>query len=287
MVSQESGGLFQAGDPAVHVLEAGAVRLVIGDDPEGGGGTGDLQDSPGEAKDGDFLVVPQVDDLSPGLGMPWDVQEGPHDVGDVGEAPGLCAVPVDRDGFSPEGLLHQVGDDHAILAGLAGAHGVEEAHDRHGEAVFHPVCQGEELIQGLGAGIAPAPGAGGAHDGVVFLAEGDAGAFSVDLGGAGEEEGGAVAVAGVQHHGGAPHDTLNGAHRLVDDEAHPHRAGQVVDIVGPGDQLLHQGGVVDGAHVEGEGAPPPKPLQVHQGAGGEVVQDVHLVSLRQQGLTEM
>ena len=95
--------------------------------------------------------------------------QGPDDVADVTEAPGLGAVAVDGDRFVAQGLGHEAGDDHAVGAGLTGPHGVEEPDDDGGETLLLPVGVGQDLVDRLGLGVGPAALQGGAQDPVVVL----------------------------------------------------------------------------------------------------------------------
>ena len=57
---------IDAGDAAHHVFEAGLVGLVVGDEFDGGGAAGALLDALGQAFDGDFFGVADVDDFADG-----------------------------------------------------------------------------------------------------------------------------------------------------------------------------------------------------------------------------
>lgn len=84
-----------------------------------------------------------------------------------------------------------------------------------------------------------------------------------------------MAVARLQDNGRAAHDALNGVDWLVDDEAHPHGAGEMVYEVGLCDQFIHQLRVIDGAHMQFQGAALFEAAQIIDASCGEVVKDSH------------
>ena len=55
---------------------------------------------------------------------------------DVAETAGLGTGAVNGDWLVFESRLDKAGNDHAVVANLAGADGVEKAHDANGEAFF-------------------------------------------------------------------------------------------------------------------------------------------------------
>src|SRR5205085_12130062 len=87
------------------------------------------------------------------------------------EAARLFAVAIDGDGATSQSLSDEGRDDHAVLAGLARADGVEETDDDGGPFPLAPVGEREELINRLRAGVRPTPLRCRAHDEVAVFAE--------------------------------------------------------------------------------------------------------------------
>ncbi len=70
-------------------------------------------------------------------------QEAVDFVADVAEAAGLAAIAVHREVLAAQGLLHEVGNDAAIVQLHARAIGVEDAHDAGIHFVIAMVGHGE------------------------------------------------------------------------------------------------------------------------------------------------
>ena len=79
----------------------------------------------------------------------------------MAEDAGLAAVVVDDDLFVFEGGLDKTWDDHSVLAGLAGADGVEEADGRDFEAMGFMECVCDCFFERFGIGVCPADFLGG------------------------------------------------------------------------------------------------------------------------------
>jgi len=107
-------------DAAHHVFEARFVGLVVGYEFDGGRAASALFDELGEAFDGDFFGVANVDDFADGAVGVHEADEAFDGVADIAEAAGLLAVAIDADGLVVDGLLNEIGEDHAVAAGLAG-----------------------------------------------------------------------------------------------------------------------------------------------------------------------
>ena len=101
-------------------------------------------------------VLPMLKTWPMAFGSPTSFEQRADDVGDVLNAPRLRAVAEHRDRLAGERLPHEVRDHHAVLARLARADGVEEAHDDHRQLAFLPVGEREELVDGLAARVRPA-----------------------------------------------------------------------------------------------------------------------------------
>ena len=210
--------------------------------------------------------------------MSGNADQGIHRIVHVGEAAALAAVAEDRDVGAGQRLGHEIGDDHAVTAGLPRSHGVEQAGNHGGNLALFPVSDGQELVDGLGAGIAPAALVRRSPHHVVVFAEGNLLRLAVHLGGRGDQHALALGLSQLQHDLGAANVGLDGAHRAVHDQAHAHGRRQVIDDVAQVDQFRHQMRVGDAVDVIGELGMDLEVLNVGDGAGGEIVDDVDLVA---------
>jgi len=281
------GDSGDVGDASAHVLESFLVRLVVGDAVDRDGGIDEAADAPGEVDDGDLLGASDVEDASDGAVVVGEVNQGGDDVGDVGEAAGLEAVAVDGEGSAGEGLLDEAWDDHSVATDLAGADGVEEADDDDGEVLLSMVGQRKELVDGLGAGVAPALVRGGAEDHVVGFAEGDDVGLAVDLGGGGDDNLFLFLVRVLEDELGAIDVGLDRLDGIRDDEAHADRRGQVEDHVGAVDLFGEDGLVGDGVDAVMKALVGLEVLDIIDGAGGEVVDDVYGVAVAEEPFDEV
>ena len=149
------------------------------------------------------------------------------------------------------------------------------------------VGEAEELVDRLGARVAPAALRGGTEDAVVFLGERDPVVLAVDLGARGEHDPGAVPRGGAEHDLGAHDVGGDGLHRALEDEPHADGGGQVIHEVGSATELLDQGLVRHRALDEAQPGVPEDGLEVLGPAGGEVVEHDHLVPLAEERLDEV
>src|SRR5690606_5790499 len=132
------------------------VRFLVGNDLNDGFRARSSPDALRELHDRDFVGAADVVDLSNGCVALGELDERTHDVRYVAEAPRLVARAVDRDGLVLEGLTGERGQHHAVLPGLARSDRIEEADHGGGKAALLPVGDGEELVDELTRGIAPA-----------------------------------------------------------------------------------------------------------------------------------
>ena len=77
-------------------------------------------------------------------------QEAVDFVADVAEAAGLAAVAVDGEVFAAQSLLHEVGDDAAVVELHARAVGVEDADDARIDLVIAVIGHGDGFGEALG-----------------------------------------------------------------------------------------------------------------------------------------
>src|SRR5216683_2302498 len=71
-------------------------------------------------------------------------------VADIAEATGLAAIAVDREVFTAQSLLHEVGDDASVVQLHARAVGVEDADDARIHFVITVIGHGDGLGEALG-----------------------------------------------------------------------------------------------------------------------------------------
>ena len=85
------------------------------------------QDGLGQFQDGDLVGIAEVH--RPGLVRGEHTDEAVDEVGDVAEAAGLAAIPVDGQRFTLQCLRDEVGHDPAIVGTQTRAVGVEDPDD--------------------------------------------------------------------------------------------------------------------------------------------------------------
>ena len=173
------------------------------------------------------------------------------------------------------------------MARLARAHGVEQADDRHRHLPLVVVREGEELVERLGAGVAPASLGRRAHDDVAVLAVGQVGAEPVHLGRRGEQHALPFLRGGREDHLGGLHVVLDRADRAVDHPAHPHLGREVVDHVHAVHQLGRHALVLHAVDRVVEVRVPLQVLDVVDAAGRQVIDHEHLVAAQQARIREM
>jgi hypothetical protein len=110
----------------------------------------------------------------------------------------------------------------------------------------------EKLIDGLGAGIAPAGMAGRPKHKIAIFAEGKLGRLAVDLGGGREHSAARVRGGNAQQQLGSGNVVLDGCDRRLNDVADTDGCGEVVDDVTVGDERRKQLAIKDGSLAEDE-----------------------------------
>jgi hypothetical protein len=111
--------------PSLHVLEAPLVGLVVRDVDDSRARSGHADHGIRQVVDRDLGLGSDVEDPADRIGMIDHVDERVDHIGDVAEAASLGAVAVHGEVLVAERLAYETGDDHAELAGLARADGVE------------------------------------------------------------------------------------------------------------------------------------------------------------------
>ena len=116
-------------DAPLHIFKTRAIGTLIwgfGDRTLGAQGLNDLES---QLFDGDLMVIADVEGLSDRYIGVDHGDDSANGVVNMTEAAGLLPGPVYRQGCVVESGLDKPGDDHPVVADLAGADGVEEADD--------------------------------------------------------------------------------------------------------------------------------------------------------------
>ena len=162
----QSFSFAYVGYTALHILKAGAVSSFVGNLLDRAGGTGLLNDRLGQLFDSHLMIVADIKGVTDrGLGAD-NGQDASDSVVDMAETAGLGATAVDGQGLVFEGGGYEAWDDHAVVADLSGAHGVEEANDSDGEPFFLVEEDRHGFIDRLGFRVRPAALEGGTNDSV-------------------------------------------------------------------------------------------------------------------------
>src|SRR5215467_6668450 len=152
----ESFELFDAGDAAHHVFEAGFIGLVIRNVLDGRRAGGALLHTMGQVFDADFLRIPDVHYFSDGARSLHEAKQALDGVAHVAEAARLFAVAINGDRRILESRLDEIGEHHAVASGLPWTYSVEQTRDNDGKLLFLPVREREKLIERFRRGVAPA-----------------------------------------------------------------------------------------------------------------------------------
>ena len=201
-----------------------------------------VPDPLGQRHDGDLLAVADVEDLArPRAARPPSASSAPTTSRDVAEAARLRAVAVHGDRLARQRLPHEVRDHHAVAAGLARPHGVEEAHDDRPAASvsFQYASARNSSIALLQAYAQRCFGVGPSTRSASSL-EGHVGALAVHLGGRRDDDQLLLLVRVLEHDLGAVHVGLDRVDRLLDDQLHADGRGEVEHDVAVVDQLGEQ-----------------------------------------------
>src|SRR5687767_394595 len=139
-----------------HILEAFAVDFAVRNEANLGSRFGQLANPLGEIEDRHLVQTSDVEHLAHRVVSIHQADGAGDSVGHVREAPSLPAVAVNDDGSVGESLLNEIGQHHAVFTGLARAHSIEKPANYNRKVLLAPVRDGEKLIDGLRAGVAPA-----------------------------------------------------------------------------------------------------------------------------------
>src|SRR5207248_553679 len=102
-----------------------------------------------------------------------------------------------------------------------------------------------EFIERLGTGVGPSTGGGRSDHAVIALGKGNLLALAIDLAGRGQQDGTTIAGTELEDIVGPADDRLDRLDRLVHDQLHAHRAGQMEYSLGFGHAALDDGRVDD------------------------------------------
>ena len=127
-------------------------------------------------------VAADIEDFAPSGGTVLQPHQRLDGVLDGAEAAGLAAVAIDPQRLAAPGRLDKAWQDHAVLAGLPGADGVEKPRDDHRGPLFPGMRQGQEFIHQFGAGITPPAQVRRADEQVILLRERLLLALAINLG---------------------------------------------------------------------------------------------------------
>ena len=244
-------------------------------------------DSSGQIENGDRSFAADVEDSS---GGPRRLHQGGRcvdDIGHVGEAAGLLAVIVDDERPPGQRGIDEPWQHHAVRAGLAGAHHVEEPADDDRQPALAEIRQGEEFIDRLRHPVRPArPGCRPEHQVVVFLVN-RLGVLAVNLARARQKQLYLVPV--LVHAPKFVEDDLgrvdigfDRVDRRTGDQLHADRGGQVVDLVGREQPPAHQFAIRHRAAGVFEARMIDHFLQIVDRTGGFVINNGNTMSLSQQ-----
>ena len=206
----------------------------------------------------------------------------------MAEGARLRAVAVDLERRAGERVADEARDHHPVLAALARADRVEQAHDHAVELPLLVVGEREELVHRLRVGVQPALLRRRPVDAPVLLGERPLLAVvAVDLGGRRDQDALAEAVAVVEHDLGALDVRDHRVHRLLDDQAHADGGGEVVDDVALVDELADDRPGEHRVDDEVEARVLAQVGDVVDAAGREVVEREDLPALLEQRLAEV
>ena len=87
-----------------------------------------------------------------------------------------------------QSLLNESRYYHSISSGLPRANGVKQPQYYYRQLLLMEIGQGQELVDSLGAGIAPAALGSGTIDRIIIFPEWNFGSFAVDFGSGGNDD---------------------------------------------------------------------------------------------------
>ncbi len=235
----------------------------------------------GKLHHGDLIGIAQVD----GLG---EVRaEQPDDsldqVGYVAEAAGLFAAAVNGDRFALKGLLHEVGQDPAVIEPHSWPIRVENADNPRFHTVVAMVSHGDRFGEPLGFIVAASRADRVDVSPVIFGLRMNFG-VAVDLGGAGEQEPGVLGLGQAQGVVGAERAHLERWDRMCQVVDGAGRTGEMEHVVHRSIDLDRLGDIV---LDEAERRPLQEGGQVTAAAGQQVVDADDLIAVAQESLAEM
>src|SRR2546423_14420200 len=94
-----------------------------------------------------------------------------HGIVHVSKTPGLRTITIYRKVCPGQGLPHEIGNDHTVTPGLAGANDIEHARNHSGHPLFFSISDRQNFVNQLGAGITPPSFVGWAEDKVITFSK--------------------------------------------------------------------------------------------------------------------
>ncbi len=286
--ADRAGDLVDRGLPVEHVLDPLAVDLVVRHIDDLRGRARQLDHAPRELVDRDALGRADVQDLARHRRRVHQPRERADRVLHVAEAARLRAVAVNLERAVAERRRDEPRDHHSVLAALPRPDGVEEARNHAVEPALLVVRERQELVERLRLRVCPAPRRRRPVDAAALLCERlRLAPVAVDLGRRRDEHALPELVAVVEDVLRALDVRDERAHRLLDDQPHADRRGEVIDDVAAVHELVHDRRLEHGVDDEVEVAALAQVCDVPLGAGGQVVEDEDLPAVGEQELREM
>ena len=178
-----------------------------------------------------------------------------------------------------EGALHEIGQHHAVAAGLPRSHGVEEAHHDDRLLFLLPIGERQKFVERLGSRVAPAALRRGAEDQVGIFVERHLGVLPVDFGSGGQQNKLLFLPSGFEDQLRAVDIGLNRADGALHDELHADGGSEMNDDVGIIDEFRKEVPIFDAVKVILQVFGTLQVPDVLHASGGEIVQQHDLVAL--------
>src|SRR5579859_565555 len=278
---------FDGGHAAHHVFKSGLVGLVVGHKLDGRIASGAVLNDFGETLNAHFFGVADVNHFTDCTVQGYQAEQSFHSVPDVAEAAGLLAITVNFDGSPIERPLHKVGENHSVAPGLSRADRIEKTDNNYGLFLLLPVRKSQKFIEGLGSGVAPTPLRGGAENKVRILMKRHVGVFPVDFGSGGDQNEFLLFGGRFQNHLRPVDVRFNRPDGALHNQLHADRGGQVNDNIGVIHQLRQHLPVFDPVKMIFQAVGALQVADIFHAAGGEIIEQHHLLALFQQSLGEM
>src|SRR5436190_11223704 len=117
--------LRDVGNSTRHVFKPFFIRFVVGDKNNLGVRLRQFFYAFGKLKDGYLLVRTDIEDVTDGILVIHQVNQGPNNIADIPKTPTLFSIAINCDRPSRQSLLYKSRYHHSILTSLAGAYRVK------------------------------------------------------------------------------------------------------------------------------------------------------------------